>query len=365
MAIETDRAAAPACGAERSAGSRCGAAEAAPHRRILDGYRLFDIDLYRLRSPRFHADMMADRRRLLAALGDCVRAEAAFVCPLCGGREKTLFLRYEDYPLYRCATCSVVAANVDGGRLAAAGLADREITREDLKREILATFKYRKQTFAAERVAYLRETVPGFGGPETAVLDVGCGPGYFLEYLKEAGICGRGLEVSEACVAVCRERGLDVESGALGDEPDGAYTVVTLFDVLEHVGEPVAFMRTVRRKLRAGGYVLAFMPNLHSLAIYLMGAEHNMISPFHHRCFYDRRSLAFLADRSGFEIVRVETYGLDVMDYLAMKEAKDGYRYFEHLREMVGPIQAVIDAAGLGNSLRVLFRAGRAIGEPR
>ena len=43
-------------------------------------------------------------------------------------------------------------------------------------------------------------------------------------------------------------------------------------------------------------------------------------------------------------------------DYLAMKEADEGYPYFEHLRPMVAPLQALVDAHGLGNSMRILFR---------
>jgi hypothetical protein len=87
-----------------------------------------------------------------------------------------------------------------------------------------------------------------------------------------------------------------------------------------------------------------------------MGGEHNMLAVFNHLCFYDARSLAYLTENTGFELVNCDYYGLDVMDYLAMKEAEEDYPFFEQLRPMVAPLQALVDAQGLGNSMRLLLR---------
>ena len=45
------------------------------------------------------------------------------------------------------------------------------------------------------------------------VLDVGCGRGEFLELLRERGIRARGIDINAAMVDVCREKGLDAETG--------------------------------------------------------------------------------------------------------------------------------------------------------
>ncbi|MBN1817461.1 MAG: class I SAM-dependent methyltransferase [Sedimentisphaerales bacterium] len=326
------------------------------YRYLLDGYRLFDIDLYKLRSPNFHADMIADRKKLMAELADCIRPASLFVCPLCGGRDKSLFVQYENYPLFQCRTCSAVSPNVDRARLETFDLHRTALMKEDLKRELLSTFEYRKQTFAVERMQYLRELLPGFGTEEDLVLDVGCGPGYFLSYLRDVGVPARGLEISPHCLQVCREMDLDVADTPLADESDERYSLITMFDVIEHVNDPVRWMRQTYPKLRPDGHILVFTPNIHSLSIFLMGGEHNMIAPFNHLCFFDPDSLDYLAVQSGFEMIRLDYFGLDIIDYLAMKEAHDSIRYFQSLRDMTGPVQAVIDAAKLGNSMRILYR---------
>lgn len=325
-------------------------------RDIFGGLKLFDIDLYKLRSRNFHADMIRDREKVFADFAGCLRDERDFICPLCGGREKLAYLTWRDYSLYECMDCGAASPNVDPSKISSLGLHSSPIMEEDVKREILATYDYRKRTFAAERMSYLRNLIPGFGESADEVLDLGCGPGYFLSYLQDQGIRGRGLEVNPFCVLFCSETGLNVADGRLEDEPDETYSLITMFDVIEHLDKPVEFFRTARQKLRPGGYLLAYTPNLHSMSTHLMGGEHNMLAVFNHLCFYDSRSLNYLSQQTGFEVTRCDYYGLDVMDYLAMKEADENYPYFEHLQPMVAPLQALVDAHGLGNSMRILFR---------
>ena len=72
--------------------------------------------------------------------------------------------------------------------------------------------------------------------------------------------------------------------------------------------------------------------------------------------FFNKKSLKFLAKNSGFKLVKIDYFGLDVMDYLAMKEGEDNYQYFKYLKEMVSITQAIIDKQNLSNSMRILFQ---------
>jgi 2-polyprenyl-3-methyl-5-hydroxy-6-metoxy-1,4-benzoquinol methylase len=325
-------------------------------RDIFKDLKLFDIDLYQLRSRNFHKDMMSDRETVYAQFKECIRKESEFICPLCQGTNKKEYLSWEGYYLYECDNCGAVAPNVDSEKIEKLNFHSSSLVEEDVKREILSTYEYRKSTFAAERLIYLQSLIPEFGVGDDMVLDIGCGPGYFLSYLKDKGINGRGLEVNPFCVSFCNETGLNVADVQLEDEADETYSLITMFDVLEHLDKPVELFQIAKKKLRPGGYLLAYTPNIHSVSTHLMGGEHNMLAVFNHLCFYDNQSLKFLADKSGLEVTNCDYYGLDVMDYLAMKEAQEDYPFFQHLRAMVGPLQAIVDAHGLGNCMRILFR---------
>lgn len=70
-------------------------------------------------------------------------------------------------------------------------------------------FDYIESTAASSAPAIV-ESLARDIAPKT-VLDVGCGTGAILHECMRRGIRGRGLEYSEAAIAYCHERGIDVE----------------------------------------------------------------------------------------------------------------------------------------------------------
>ena len=84
--------------------------------------------------------------------------------------------------------------------------------------------------------------------PGETLLDVGCGDGAMLEYVRNSRhIHGIGLDISEVAVRCARERGVDARVQTLAQfsretEPD-AFDHVVISEVLEHVPEPEQFLR--------------------------------------------------------------------------------------------------------------------------
>lgn len=98
--------------------------------------------------------------------------------------------------------------------------------------------------------------------PGAALLDVGCGTGYFLE-----AAAGRfdvaGLDPSPQAVAFCASRRLaDVRAGGVEDlaQLDRRFDAVTFFDVIEHLPDDVDALRLARAVLRPGGQVFVTVP---------------------------------------------------------------------------------------------------------
>lgn len=99
-------------------------------------------------------------------------------------------------------------------------------------------------------------------------LDIGCSTGLFPYLLKEAGFEAEGLEYSRMSAQWGAEHyGIKIitESLAESGASKGTYDFVSMTDVLEHTGNPLAYLRTVREYLKPRGLMLITFPNIDSI----------------------------------------------------------------------------------------------------
>ncbi len=110
--------------------------------------------------------------------------------------------------------------------------------------------------------------------PAATVLDVGCAEGDLLALLHKAGHHVYGIEYSSFAANLCVQQfGKDkIHCGVLEDDPfDGlSFDAIFLMDVLEHVRDPLATLRTVHRRLKPNGTLVLSLPNVASLSRRLM-----------------------------------------------------------------------------------------------
>jgi SAM-dependent methyltransferase len=99
----------------------------------------------------------------------------------------------------------------------------------------------------------LREYVPIFAGASD-VLDIGCGRGEFLALLRESGVTARGIDLNDAMVGVCREKGFDATKADalayLRSLPPGSLGGLFAAQVVEHL-EPAYLTRLLEAAFEA------------------------------------------------------------------------------------------------------------------
>jgi 2-polyprenyl-3-methyl-5-hydroxy-6-metoxy-1,4-benzoquinol methylase len=94
------------------------------------------------------------------------------------------------------------------------------------------------------------------------VLDVGCGYGAFLDEARTAGLQTHGIELNKRAREKAASKGHKVVDFFLQDlDASLQYDLVTAFQVLEHVEDPVQFLRLMARVVRPGGYLSVAVPN--------------------------------------------------------------------------------------------------------
>jgi 2-polyprenyl-3-methyl-5-hydroxy-6-metoxy-1,4-benzoquinol methylase len=89
----------------------------------------------------------------------------------------------------------------------------------------------------------LRHRLP----PGARILEIGCGQGFLLGLLAQAGLAVRGIEPSRSATRSARAAGLDVTEGyfTAANAPTGPFDAVVVSHVLEHVEHPAQFLADI------------------------------------------------------------------------------------------------------------------------
>ena len=140
-------------------------------------------------------------------------------------------------------------------------------------------------------------------------LDVGCAVGFTLDTARTDGYAVHGVEVSDWASSVARERfGLDV-SASLAEARfvlQRPVDVLTMYQVLEHLADPLRSLQEARACLRPDGLLLIETWDRRSIVARLFGRFWQQISPPSVVWLFDRRSLDELLRRAGFRLMRIE-----------------------------------------------------------
>ena len=169
----------------------------------------------------------------------------------------------------------------------------------------------RRRSVARRRLKTLARLL-GKSHADIRLVDVGCSRGQFVAFAVQAGFAAEGVEPAPDIAAAARALGLHVRSGLLEQQnyPDAAFDAVSLFEVVEHLREPLPLLRECARILKPGGILLVSTGNTASWTVAAMGARWDY---FHiekdggHISFFNPQSMTTLARNAGFRVACLAT----------------------------------------------------------
>ena len=139
--------------------------------------------------------------------------------------------------------------------------------------------------------------------PQGRLLDIGCGSGDWLLSMRELGWDETGVDPDDNAARVGRERGLNVNCGALEQQnfPNDSFDAVTLNHVIEHVPDPIGTLMECIRILKPGGKLVVFTPNWLSLGHQIYGEFWRGLEPPRHLHIFSFESLHGALGLAGFK----------------------------------------------------------------
>lgn len=233
-------------------------------------------------------------------------------CDVCGGRHHDLMFMASDrlfgidgeFPVVRCQDCGLIFLNPRPGmeELAryypqddydlynkAAGMKDRSMA--ELGR-LQGPRKGRIETYRQ----------PG------RLLDIGFGDGSFMYFMKETGWDVTGVDFNEKIVElVTKELGIEARAGELKDAgfEDGAFDVVTLWGVLEHVQSPSETLAEIDRITGEDALVVVYTQNAAAPEAGLLGEDWFIYEAPRHLYSFNPDNLSRLLTKAGFSIAEM------------------------------------------------------------
>ena len=162
--------------------------------------------------------------------------------------------------------------------------------------------------------------------PENKVLDLGCGRGEWLEFLKDKGWPALGVDLNSAMVDCCRSFGLEAEEGDLlhyvFSLPDESQAVISGFHIAEHLAfdDLNRLVHEALRVLKPGGILILETPNPENIIV----AACSFYNDPTHRHPLPPSLMAFVAEEADFSsIITLRLNGSE--EILAEQEGKEMY----------------------------------------
>jgi len=277
----------------------------------------------------------------------------ATACPICGGKNLKLHLDGAQHALDVSAFGSSRTSLSCGRILRCAdcdfGFSETRPGADQLKNlyEHMDTAVYESETEGRIRTARRHLTILSrHAGKPGRLLDVGCASGRFVEAASAAGWNAMGIEPSETLSVQARRLlagratviKATLQQAAL--ERD-SFDAVTMWDVLEHVTNPVEFFETAAALIRPDGLMAVNVPNLDSLPARLFGRRWPLLLP-EHLNYFTPRSLQACARGAGLTPLALGSRPVNFsVKYVLRRTA-------QHVR-LLGGLNAMLEKSALGD----------------
>jgi len=178
-------------------------------------------------------------------------------CGICDGHEHEVRLKFPDRHILRCLACGVIFSDL---------IWDPERVQQLYETPDFFGGEYwhwdgQSALDHLDAPAYMAAllTAKAILGGTGRLLDVGCGLGGFLAQALANGFASEGSDVSEYARTVIERRlGMTIHLGELSSLglTTSYYDVISSWDTLEHVLDPRALLREMRRVIQPGGVLV-------------------------------------------------------------------------------------------------------------
>jgi len=230
-------------------------------------------------------------------------------CAICGKDKTKLLYVVDSFHIVRCSNCGLIYVNP---RLSSDEL-KRIYDSQDYYRSGYPNYLSKKKFIFWESKKILEKIERLRKQKGERILDIGCSFGFFLDSARELGWDTYGVEISKYASDFARkELHLNVTTGTINDlsYSNNSFDVITMWDVIEHLYNPVSSLKKIRDLLKPDGILALATPNIGSPLSRLTKERWEQIKPTYHLYYFSPATLTKLLEKSRLSMVKLSTQGL-------------------------------------------------------
>lgn len=223
-------------------------------------------------------------------------------CPLCGLNETKIWAYFKKKVYLQCGRCALVF-------LGTVYLGDEKVlyNNEYIRKRGHDLFdahliRAKKKT-ASHYLSFLERYAT-----KADLLDIGCSTGIVLKSAQERGWGIYGIEINKDAALMARKflNTDTIEIAQLCEHSfqNKFFSAILMVDVLEHLNNPLEYMKILQNKLKPKGILFLLTPNVNSLSAKLMRERWPHLF-LEHVCLYSPKSIQFLLSNVKFRILKI------------------------------------------------------------
>lgn len=247
----------------------------------------------------------------------------------CGGKTWKKNMRVNnEYEIYECLNCGIFATTPPPYD----DEAGSEEYRDENLHELYNTANNEWLAYGALNIHILEKYIDDLDGKY--ILDIGCGGGHTLEIARREGMIPFGIELNHNRVKYVQntwgiENVFNQDIKGFAQHFDGTLDIVIMSHVLEHIADPIPFIKNVCRVMHKESICLVSVPNYDSAVRRVFRRKWNGLVVNQHIWHFNSHSLSKLLDKGGLEVIGTEYHQLGEMAFRDKKKWKIDYNVMQ------------------------------------
>jgi len=324
-----------------------------------------DIDFQRLnRNMKWRENRLSDLIKLAGRFNQF--GSEIHQCPICCSDNISLFSIIHGYPYCECQSCFHIFLK---NPIISEDLCSLYASEEHEKKSHLDKlycdddiYQQRIESIALPKIDFITSYLPNKG----TWLDIGCGSGENIYAANKRGWKACGIESDPTEVSFARKQGNSVIQTYLEPGNISGYVancdVISLFNILEHISDPVFFLNMISQSMKNDTYVIIEVPRHPSLSSFVNmvfpSLSHHHIGPPVHVRIFSERSIEKMLEQCHLSAEVIWLFGQDFSEFLlcAAQNASIDNKLLYYILGKSNFIQKEIDNMDISDNMILICR---------